>query len=388
MALAESAATGTASAGSAPGPVAPPRRFFSLIDQLRGAAAVLIVYAHLVGNFLDSAGRSWTPKTLVDRFFEQPLHGEINLGWLAVAAFFFISGFVITQSAQTESPREFFVKRVLRVYPPAIVATLVAAGLAWCGVLVSGLSAAPDAGNVILSASLANYLVPGSLILVGVAWTLLVEVMFYIMLGLARPLLSRFPALVPLALLAMCLGAELALPLLGSAATAVVYLAFVPVPTMGQIIYLTVIRKVPVWAGALLVVGAWLVFVFGMERANPPLSLPASSYFANVALAGAVFVIAVLAEGRVKPVRGLAVVARRSLSLYLLHVPVGFTILTALVVDAHWPYTGALGVALVATAAATELSYRFVELPSLALARRISRRIRRPRSVVTTEAAA
>ncbi len=89
-----------------------------------------------------------------------------------------------------------------------------------------------------------------------------------------------------------------------------------------------------------------------------------------------------------KPIPALAVIARRSFSLYLLHVPVGFTILTALVIGAHWPYTAGLGVALVATAAATELSYRFVELPSMALARRISRRIRRPASIEATEAAA
>ena len=388
MALVERALGGGSSAIPAPEVGAPPRRFFTLIDQLRGVAAVLIVYAHLVGNFLDSVGRQWTPSALIDRFFGQPLQGEVHLGWLAVAVFFFMSGFVITHVAQGESTPEFVVKRFLRIYPPVVFAALVAAVIAWCGVLVSGLSAAPGATDVILSATLVNFLVPGSLVLIGVGWTLLIEVMFYILLGVLRPLLSRRPAVVPLALLAVCLGAELAMPVLGSAvAVAVVYLAFVPVLTMGQIIYLTVVRRVPVWAGALLMAGAWLVYVFGMQRANPGLALPTSAYFANVALAGAVFVIAVLAEGRVKPLAVLAVISRRSLSLYLLHVPVGFTILTALVVGAHWAYTAALAVALVSTAAATELSYRFVEVPSLRLGRWISQRIRHRESIAPVEGA-
>jgi exopolysaccharide production protein ExoZ len=64
----------------------------------------------------------------------------------------------------------------------------------------------------------------------------------------------------------------------------------------------------------------------------------------------------------------------RSYSLYLVHVPVGFTILTALVVTAKLPYTVALLVALVAVAIVTELAYRFVEKPSIRLGRRLTTR--------------
>ena len=363
--------------GPAPAAAVPSRRFFPLVDQLRGVAALLVVYAHLVANFLESTGHDWMPKSLVDRFLQVPLHGELSMAWPGVALFFFISGFVVTHAASSETTAEFAVKRFLRIYPPVLLAALVAAVLAWCGVLVTGLAAAPGAGDLALSVSLANFLVPGSLVLVAVGWTLVIEVMFYLLVGALRPLLARRPFVVPLVILAICLAAALALPVLSAASRAITYLVFVPVLAMGQVIYLTRMRRIPVWGGALLIGAAWLVFVFGMERADADLSGPASSFFANVALAGSVFVIAVLAEGRVGRVPGLAVVARRSFSLYLLHVPVGFTILTALVVDAQWPYTAAIVVALAATAAATELSYRFVEKPSTALARRISRRIRR-----------
>lgn len=264
----------------------PPRRFFTLVDQLRGVAALLVVYGHLVANFLDSIGRGWPPKDLVDRFIEHPLHGELNLGWPGVALFFFISGFVVTHAAGAESTAEFAVKRFLRIYPPLILVTLVASVLAWCGVLVSGLTVAPDAANVARSASLVNTVVPGSLVLVAVGWTLAIEVLFYLLLGALRPLLSRLPALVPLGLLVVCLAAALALPELGAARPAAVYLAFVPVLVMGQIIYLTTLRRIPPWAGALLISGAWVVFVFGMGRADPPFALPTSSFFANVAVAG------------------------------------------------------------------------------------------------------
>ncbi|MDO9396682.1 MAG: hypothetical protein Q7T71_09075, partial [Herbiconiux sp.] len=83
------------------------------------------------------------------------------------------------------------------------------------------------------------------------------------------------------------------------------------------------------------------------------------------------FVIAVLAEGRVRPFRPLAVLARRSYSLYMIHGPLGLTVLSLLSLRTSLPFTLELGIALAVVAAATELCYRFVERPSQRLARRL-----------------
>jgi peptidoglycan/LPS O-acetylase OafA/YrhL len=101
---------------------------------------------------------------------------------------------------------------------------------------------------------------------------------------------------------------------------------------------------------------------------------PSNSFMSNTALAFCIFVIAVILEGKITPFGPFAIVARRSYSLYLLHVPVGFTILAALVDDAHVPYPLALGLSLLGVAAATEIVYRLVERPSIHLGRRIASR--------------
>ncbi len=120
-----------------------------------------------------------------------------------------------------------------------------------------------------MSASLVNYLVPDTLVLVGVGWTLVIEVLFYVLLAAVQPLLRRLPAAVPLVLLVICVAAELGFHLFGAASLVVVYLAFVPVLAMGQTVFLTVLRRIPLWAGALLLAAEWGVLVFGMGWADP-----------------------------------------------------------------------------------------------------------------------
>jgi exopolysaccharide production protein ExoZ len=358
------------------------RTFFSLIDQLRGIGALLVVYSHLVANFLDSRHRGWIVDNAVDKLFHDPLHAELNFGWPGVVLFFFVSGFVVTHAAARETPVEYIVKRLLRIYPPLIVTALVVALMAQSGTLVTGLLVVPTPAQALLGASLGNYLVWERPELIAVGWTLVIEMFFYLGLWATRPLLARFPAAVPMILLLGCAIADTVHDRLGiSFALAAAFVAFVPLLLLGQIVYLVWMRRIPTWAGGLLATAAWVVFDFGMHRTSALFASPANSFLSNAALAFCVFVIAVLLEGKVRPFRPFAVVARRSYSLYLLHTPVGFTVLAALFDDAHLPYPLALFISLIAVAVATELAYRLVERPSIRLGRRItsSPRAARPR---------
>jgi exopolysaccharide production protein ExoZ len=353
------------------------RTFFSLIDQLRGIGALLVVYSHLVGNFLDSSRRGWIVDNAVQGFFHDPLHAELNFGWSGVALFFFVSGFVVTHAAARETLVEYIVKRLLRIYPPLIVTALVVALMAHFGTLATGLRAAPTPVQVLLGASLGNYLMLAQPVVIAVGWTLVIEMLFYGGLCATRPLLAKHPATVPVILLLGCGTVDTLHDRFGATfALAAAFVAFVPLLLLGQIVYLARMGRISIRVGGLLAVAAWVFFVFGMRRTSPLFSDPAHSFLANGALAFCVFVIAVLLEGKVVPFRPLTVLARRSYSLYLLHVPVGFTLLVVLVESARLPYTLALVISLVAVAAATELAFRFVERPSIRLARRITSRPR------------
>jgi exopolysaccharide production protein ExoZ len=346
------------------------RTFFGLIDQLRGVGALLVVYSHLVANFLASRHREWVVDRGVNVFVHNPLHAELNFGWPGVALFFFVSGFVVTQSAERESSGEYVLKRLLRIYPPLIVTVLLVAVMAHSGTLVTGLSGVPSAVQVLLGASLANYLVLAQPLLVVVGWTLVIEMFFYLALWATRPVLIRIPGAVPVVLLLAVTAIVAVHDRLGTTfALAAAFVAFVPLLVLGQIVYLVVQDRIVPWVGGLLGCAAWMAFVYGMRQTSPLFYDPKASFMANSALAFCVFVIAVLLEGRIKPSRPLAAVARRSYSLYLLHVPVGFTLLAALVDQAHLAYPLALAI---------ELAFRFVERPSIRLGRRLTARGHRP----------
>jgi exopolysaccharide production protein ExoZ len=357
--------------------------FFPLLDQLRGFGAILVVYSHLVGNFLDSSRSGWVVDKAVNGVLHDPLHAELNFGWAGVALFFFVSGFVVTHAAVRETPSEYIVKRLLRIYPPLIVTALVVALMAHFGILVTGLRAAPTPVQVLLGASLSNYLLLAQPVVIAVGWTLVIEMFFYCGLLATRPLLARLPATVPLILLLACGTVDTLHNRLGSAfALGAAFVAFVPLLLLGQIVYLVRMGRISVRVGGLLAGTAWVFFVFGMRQTSPLFSDPAHSFMANGALSFCVFLIAVLLEGKLEPFRPLSVVAQRSYSLYLLHVPVGFTLLVVLVGGEGLPYALALVISLIAVAAATELVFRFVERPSIRLARRITSR---PRPSVADE---
>ncbi|MGO4298684.1 acyltransferase family protein [Leifsonia sp. RAF41] len=350
--------------------VATPRVYFTIIDQLRGLAALLVVYSHLVGNFLEMKHRGWPIADVVRTFVHDPLHAELNFGWLGVALFFFVSGFVVTHAALRESPGVYVVRRLLRIYPPLIATALLVTVLAYLGTFVSGLTSTPDPLQLLLGASLGNYLQLGQPLLIAVGWTLVIEMSFYAGLLATSWLLKRVPALATTALLVVVAIVVTLHAQLGTTfALAAAFVAFVPLLLAGQVVYFLRMRILPVWAGLLLVPASWAVFVYGMHKTSPLFADPANGYLSNAALAFAVFVVAVLLEGRVKPFAPLTVAARRSYSLYLLHVPVGFTLLVALVDGARLPYTVALFLSLLAVAVATEIAYRFVERPSIQLAR-------------------
>lgn len=88
-------------------------------DFLRLALAVLVIYSHAYPLGLGSEVRE--P-------FVRATHGQATGGGLAVDGFFIMSGFLICASAQrSRSVADFLKKRIARIYPGYVAATLVLA---------------------------------------------------------------------------------------------------------------------------------------------------------------------------------------------------------------------------------------------------------------------
>jgi peptidoglycan/LPS O-acetylase OafA/YrhL len=156
-----------------------------VLDALRLIAATMVVFYHYVGMAKAKVGSQGTAIALpwgtpAANVFPTTLHDAAGFGWTGVELFFLISGFVICMSGWGRRPADFFVSRVVRLVPGYWAAIAVTAAV---------LEAFPRlTGGIRPSMVLTNlamvqnaYHVPN---LNPAFWTLVVELMFYLLFGI------------------------------------------------------------------------------------------------------------------------------------------------------------------------------------------------------------
>ncbi len=140
------------------------------VDSLRAVAAGLVVWTHFAET-LQSISAVAPPG--LDFLFTLPL--ALNLGRVGVMIFFAVSGFVICRSfngPREGGARRFLIRRFCRLYP-AFWASMVGGALVWW-VLGQRLTPSVLAANAtMLPAAF------GQPDLIGVYWTLEIELLFY-----------------------------------------------------------------------------------------------------------------------------------------------------------------------------------------------------------------
>ncbi|CAM3941253.1 acyltransferase family protein [Aeromonas bestiarum] len=160
------------------------KEFFQFISLLRGFAALLVVWSHLVGwwlnaNKLESPYQYYWENTIV-----KPFHLYQNGGHLGVVLFFLISGYVITHVSLSETTKEFIIKRVLRIFPTLFIALLITAGIVslcvYFGLMLPLGTGERTVEQYIYSFLLLN--IPlGMPAALSVTWTLAIEIIFYVL---------------------------------------------------------------------------------------------------------------------------------------------------------------------------------------------------------------
>ena len=148
--------------------------FNTSVHGLRGVASLMVFFAHLLGGpaehiYFDRLGY---------------VNGVVpfwNFGTYGVYLFFAISGFVILPSVLRYSPKEFFVRRFLRIYPIFFVFTLLFV------ILNAITNHIPETNSLlpIFAGFTFLNLVVGTEQLTPNAWSLTYEVMFYALTALA-----------------------------------------------------------------------------------------------------------------------------------------------------------------------------------------------------------
>ena len=129
-------------------------------------------------------------------FFTHYALFDIHVGGFGVDIFFIISGFVIAFVVQ-KSTKDFFLKRVIRVAPLYIVATLLTASLAilkpdWFKTVVV-------TGEALIKSLLyIPYKIDGSGPILSLGWTLNFEMFFYVSMAICILFVSKKKLLVPI----------------------------------------------------------------------------------------------------------------------------------------------------------------------------------------------
>ncbi len=345
----------------------------AFIDIGRAIAALLVVYTHIDMLWMrENHGLSSPITSAVDIVLTVPLKmDDQGIGQVSVPFFFLVSGFVVTPIALRYGASRFGVNRLFRVYPVLTFVVLVSAMVVWLGgrPLTTGEVGRPDVGDILANISLVNFLVEPQSSLVGVAWTLVVEMIFYATVLMLLPLFRRN---VPLAVAVELTAVHVVLvthdQLGDSYRLFAVNVAYLTIPILGQVMWAAVTRRIPLLLASAYGTAAWLLFVWAanlqIDEKYEPRTLP-------VAIAVGLFLLGWFAEPHLRQRKVWMVLSDRSYSIYLLHGAVAFPLLH--LGYRHLPLWLLVIVALAATAAVVELGYRLVERPSHQLARRLSR---------------
>ncbi|MBY8881504.1 acyltransferase family protein [Actinacidiphila acidipaludis] len=169
-------ATGPAGAEPPAAPIKGERRpRLYAIDVLRLCAALMVALHHYTGTYRVNQPHNLIWGRPVSHIMPS-VFGITAYGWIGVEIFFVISGFVICMSCWGRRPRDFFVSRVIRLYPAYWFAVV------FTSVVLTALPAAwprPSARQTLFNLSM---LQSGAHIanVDGVYWTLWSELRFYL----------------------------------------------------------------------------------------------------------------------------------------------------------------------------------------------------------------
>ena len=348
----------------------PPRRI-DFLDLLRGPAALCVVWDHLAAVWPGHSDRVWPPVELLRTHLLEPLGLIQDLGAFGLCLFFLVSGYVITHVAQRETRGEFLLKRIFRIYPPLIVSILLVVAIE---ALRSG-RIPWTASEVLLSFTLANYLIVPQVVILGVAWTLVIEMIFYGLIWVMMPLARNHVR--TLIVIQSCFVVLVSLecrnwgPGFFLFSVSVSYLPFLFV---GQISYFGLHTRKLGFAEVFVAVLVQLAAViYAFESIQPDFLKPGNSFLLSFIYALVLFLGAQLYSDRLVIPGIIRRAADLSYSLYLFHGIVGFLVLDHL---AGWlRFDIAFWIAVLAVVAASSICWVWVERPSQAFGRRLAKKL-------------
>ena len=365
-------------------------------DILRGLASVIVVLGHFTYLYLHS------PSMVASLIYSEPaavvnLPGAVlsvydffNAASVGVAVFFLISGFVIPLSIENADVRGYFIKRLLRIYPTFWVAL----ALSIVALVISSTYWAKP-----LPLTWRDYLANSALVtewsgrfdILSVAWTLQIELKFYLIAPLIAWAIARNRT--PLILLwafgvaglywLATAGCDADLLTCWGRRAPWVYVAweglYITFMLIGSVFYAHYRRRVSTLTATLLIAVLFASFTVSYFLSHLSAMGPARNTILPYAEALVIFTVFYFNRNRLRLVQPLKFFADVSYPLYVVHPLVGYTIMRILTAQGV-PYVLALALALIIVFSLATLMHRYVEKPSIALGKRLAKRAARRRA--------
>lgn len=283
----------------------------AFLDYMRAFAFLSVLIGHKFFPDLIIAINDPTNHITL-RYFLELLVPLCVGGAAGVVVFFLTSGYIITHVLQSETPADFVVKRIFRIYPLYIFAVLAEI---LTGYYVDGTPLPPMAILIPRLMLIGDFFdIPNAL--AGVEWTLRIEILFYLFMAVMKTLgaFSR-QCMLPFAYIAVAvlLYASPAFPSIGhwNAAYVNSYSLFL---LLGSTIYL--IQKRYADFGVCIAACATCLVLFLMKIADVQPGWK-DSHYAVIALA--IFLAALYLGPKLKDSRALRLTSDLTFSIYLFH---------------------------------------------------------------------
>jgi peptidoglycan/LPS O-acetylase OafA/YrhL len=188
--------------------------YLSLIDGVRGIAALAVLLYHYVHFFMAGADRQRAPRYLELYPAHDLLAPLYHYGFYAVQVFWLISGFVFAHVyyGHAGGTRGFFVNRLARLYPLHLLTLFVVAGLQL--VALGRLGYTPIYGNFDWSHFAFQLVMAGDWVRTGFSfngpfWSVSVVIVVYALFWLSRGAVGRSGLPLLVAIVAVCFFADL-----------------------------------------------------------------------------------------------------------------------------------------------------------------------------------
>lgn len=330
------------------------------LDILRVIASTAGVYVH-TANWFAVSHREFGLNGFVRTVVADPLHLNPHLSFTDVTIFMVISGMVVTHVADRERPGQFLLRRFGRIIPLLVVVLFITAMLINLGVFrAETRQTSLSFLDVLSGMTLAGFFTTPTVILVGVTWTLLLQITFYSYVAATMPLLRRRPWLPPaVAAVLVCIGLSLASgPQPEPVHRIGVIAAFITLIFIGQLITLVRSGKVSVAVGGAISAVHFGLFVWADKLGG--YAYAGSGMVRTAFLAILLILVVMYLSGPITKSAFVKAWSARTYAIYLIHPVVIYPTLAALA-----PAIGnipALLVALAFTAAVTEVLHRYVEM--------------------------